>query len=113
MDKASEAEDGFTLILNELDKTFQYDDQVEMPRAFEKFFYGVRRDGQTLICHVADHREYLMEVEKHDVKIPEKVAGWLLLRQAGLTMEKKQLVQGRAKDLERTAVVESLYFLFG
>ena len=114
VDKASEAEDGFTLILNELDKTFQYDDQVEMPRAFEKFFYGVsRRDGQTLINYVADHREYLMEVEKHGVKIPDKVSGWLLLRRAGLTMEQKQLVQGRAKDMDLNGVTEALYFLFG
>ena len=90
VDKASEAEDGFALILNELDKTFQYDDQVEMPRAFENFFYGVsRRDGQTLINYMVDHSEYLMEVEKHGVKIPDKVSGWLLLRRAGLTMEQK------------------------
>ena len=92
------------MILEELDKTFQYDDQVqvEMPRAFEKFFYDglSRRDGQTLINYVADHREYLMEVERHGVNIPEKVAGWLLLRRAGLTMEQKQLVQGRAKELD-------------
>jgi hypothetical protein len=92
------------MILKELDKTFQYDDQVqvEMPRAFEKFFYDglSRRDGQTLINYVADHREYLMEVERHGVNIPEKVAGWLLLRRAGLTMEQKQLVQGRAKELD-------------
>lgn len=37
VEKASEAEDGFGMILAELDKTFKYDDQVEMPRAFEKF----------------------------------------------------------------------------
>ena len=114
VDKASEAEDGFMLILKELDKTFQYDDQAEMPRAFEKFFYGVnRREGQTLINYVADHREYLMEVEGHGVQIPDKVAGWLLLRRAGLTMEQKQFVQGRAKDLDQTGVTEALYFLFG
>ena len=113
VDKASEAEDGFMLILSELDKTFQYDDQVEMPRAFEKFFYHVnRRDGQALINYVADHWEHLLEVERHGVQIPDKVAGWLLLRRAGLTMEQKQLVQGRAKDLDQTGVAEALYFLF-
>lgn len=62
----------------------------EMPRACEKFFYGVcRRDGQTLINYVAEHREYLMEVA-HGVKIPDKMAGWRLLRRAGLTMEQKK-----------------------
>ena len=38
VDKASEDKDGFDLILRQLDQTFKYDDQVEMPRAFEKFF---------------------------------------------------------------------------
>eukprot|EP00435_Cladocopium_sp_Y103_P003506 s4281_g1.t1 len=32
VEKAPESEDGFALILAELDKTFKYDDQVEMPR---------------------------------------------------------------------------------
>ena len=49
-EKAAESEDGFMMILNELDKTFKYNDQVEMPRAFEKFFFGLhRREGQTMI----------------------------------------------------------------
>ena len=61
MEKVSEAEDGFSMILAELDKSFKYDDHVEMPRAFEKFVYGVsRKGGQTLINYVADHREALM-----------------------------------------------------
>ena len=67
-------EGAFDLILNELDSTFRYNEDVEMPRAFEKFFYGVsRKDGQTLINYMADHREALMEVEKHGVKVPDKV----------------------------------------
>eukprot|EP00435_Cladocopium_sp_Y103_P062950 s2481_g24.t1 len=114
VEKAAESDEGFNMILAELDKTFKYDDQVEMPRAFEKFFYGVsRKDGQTLINYVADHREALMEVEKHGVKIPDKVAGWIMLRRAGLTMEQKQMIQGRASDLTQTAVTEALYFLLG
>ena len=85
-----------------------------MPRAFEKFFYHVnKRDGQTFINYVADQRERFLEVEPRGVQIPDRVAGWLLLRTAGLTMEQKQLVQGRAKDLDQTGVTEALYFLFG
>ena len=57
-EKAAEAEDGFMMILTELGKTFKYDDQVEMPRAFERFFFGLhRREGQTMINYVADHRK--------------------------------------------------------
>ena len=114
VDKATESEDGFDMVLAELDKTFKYDDQVEMPRAFEAFFFKtVRRDGQTMINYVADHREALQEVEKHGVVIPEKVAGWLLLRRSGLSMEQKQLVQSKAPDLSQASVTEALYFLYG
>ena len=114
VDKATESEDGFAMILAELDKTFKYDDQVEMPRAFEAFFYKTsRRDGQTLINYVADHREALQELEKHGVVIPDEVAGWLLLRRAGLSFEQKQMIQGRASDFQSTSVIEALYFLFG
>ena len=38
------------MILAEFDKTFKYDDQVEMPRAFENFFCNIsRRDDQILL----------------------------------------------------------------
>lgn len=40
VDELLAKEDAFDLILNELDKTFKYNEQVEMPRAFERFFYG-------------------------------------------------------------------------
>jgi len=110
-EKAAESEEGFMMILTELDKTFKYDDQVEMPRAFERFFFGPhRREGQTMINYVADHREALAEVEKHGISIADKVAGW---RRAGLSTGQKQMVQGRASAFTQVSVVEALYFLFG
>lgn len=36
VDKAAEDKGGFDLTLRQLDQTFRYDDQVEMPKAFEK-----------------------------------------------------------------------------
>jgi hypothetical protein len=45
-----------------------------------------------MINYVADHREALAEVEKHGISIADKVAGWLLLRRAGLSTEQKQIV---------------------
>ena len=85
-----------------------------MPRAFEKFFFGLRRrEGQTMINYVADHREALAEVEKHGIRIADKVAGWLLPRRAELITEQKQMVQGRASEFTQTSVMEAIYFLFG
>ena len=114
VDKATEDKDGFDLILRQLDQTFKYDDQVEMPRAFERFFYGTsRREGQTLLNYVAEHREALAELEKHEIKLPDKLAGWVLLRRAGLSQEQRQLIQGRAPDFAQRAVTEAMYFLLG
>jgi len=60
---------GFDLIQAELDATFRYNEDVEMPRAFERFFYGLnRKPAKTLLAYVADHREALHEVEKHPRK---------------------------------------------
>ena len=76
----SKEDGGFDLILAELDATFRYNEDVEMPRAFERFFYGLnRKPDQTLLAYVADHREALHEVEKHGVQISDKVSGWILL----------------------------------
>jgi hypothetical protein len=105
-------EGAFDLILAELDATFRYNEDVEMPRAFEKFFYGTaRKPEQTLLSYVADHREALGEVEKHGVQISDKVSGWILLRRSGLTHEQKQLILSQNPKLTYAKVVEAMYFL--
>ena len=107
-------EGAFDLILAELDTTFRYNEDVEMPRAFEKFFYGTsRKPDQTLLSYVADHREALGEVEKHGVQISDKVSGWILLRRSGLTHEQKQLILSQNPKLTYAKVVEAMYFLLG
>ena len=105
---------GFDLILAELDATFRYNEDVEMPRAFERFFYGLnRKPDQTLMAYVADHREALHEVEKHGVQISDKVSGWILLRRSGLSSEQKQLIQSQCPKLSYDKVVEAMFFLLG
>jgi hypothetical protein len=107
-------EGAFDLILAELDATFRYNEDVEMPRAFEKFFYGTsRKPDQTLLSYVADHREALGEVEKHGVQISDKDTGWILLRRSGLTHEQKQLILSQNPKLTYAKVVEAMYFLLG
>ena len=109
-----EKENGFDVILAELDATFRYNEDVEMPRAFERFFYGLnRKPDQTLLAYVADHREALHEVEKHGVQISEKVSGWILLRRSGLSSEQKQLIQSQCPKLSYDKVVEAMFFLLG
>ena len=105
---------GFDLVLAELDATFRYNEDVEMPRAFERFFYGLnRKPDQTLLAYVADHREALHEVEKHGVQISDKASGWILLRRSGLSSEQKQLIQSQCPKLSYDKVVEAMFFLLG
>jgi hypothetical protein len=62
-------EGAFDLILAELDATFRYNEDVEMPRAFEKFFYGTsRKPDQTLLSYVADHREALAKLRSMEFR---------------------------------------------
>ena len=104
----------FDLLISELDTLFRYNEDVEMPRAFEKFFYGLnRKPDQTLMAYVADHRQALHEVEKHGVQISDKVSGWILLRRAGLTTEQKQLIQSQCPKLSYDKIVETMFFLLG
>lgn len=76
-DKLADEEDGFSKVLQMLDACFKYNEKVEMPRAFEKFFFSLhRRPDQTLLSYTTEHREHLREIEKYGVKIPTAVAGW-------------------------------------
>ena len=110
-----DAEHGFSRVLQILDKTFKYDDRVEQPRAFEKFFYQCnRRPGQTLMSYCSEHREFQREVEKHGIKIPSEITGWLLLRRSGLSQEQRQLVMSQTgSTLAEEKVEEALYYLYG
>ena len=114
-DKLADDEDGFNKVLQMLDACFKYNEKVEMPRAFEKFFFHLqRRPDQTLLAYTTDHREHLREIEKYGVKIPTAVAGWLLLRRAGLTMEQRQLVQTTVgSTMEERKIEEAMFLLFG
>ena len=110
-DKLCEDDQGFAQILDK----FFYNNRVEQPRSFEKFFYQVsRRPGQTLMSYCSEHREHQREVENHGIKLPDKIAGWLLLRRAGLSQKQRQLVLSQTSStLAEEKVEQALYYLFG
>ena len=114
-DKLVDEDEGFTRALKILDSCFKYNEKVEMPRAFEKFFYSLHRHPtQTLLSYTTEHREHLREIEKFGVKIPPAVSGWLLLRRAGLTAEQRQLVQTHVgATMEDLKIEEAMFLLFG
>ena len=112
---SEDKEGGFTKVIEILDKTFRYDARVEQPRSFEKFFYSLtRRYDQTLMSYCAEHREALREVEKHGIKLPTEITGWLMLRRSGLSQDQKHLVQSQCgSSLEESKVEEAMYYLYG
>jgi len=114
-EKLAESEDGFPRVLAMLDKCFKYDSRVEAPRSMELFFFTMgRRPEQTLLTYVSEHKERQREIEKHGIKVPDAISGWLLLKRAGLTMEQRQLVMSQCgSDTEISKVEGALYFLFG
>ncbi|CAJ1454178.1 unnamed protein product, partial [Effrenium voratum] len=115
VDAVTEKDDGFQDVIHQLDKAFQYDDRVEMPRTFEKFFYHLqRRPEMNLLAYCTEHREHLREIEKHKISIPPTISGWLLLRRANLTAEQRQMVLTHTSgELSLERVEASLYYLFG
>ena len=114
-DKLAEDAEGFAKVLQILDVVFKYDDRVEARRALENFFYAAgRQPQQTLLSYAADHREKKREVERHGIKVPESISGWLLLRRAGLTADQRHLVMSQCgSNTETMKVEEVMYFLFG
>lgn len=90
---APEAADGFDQVLRVLDKTFKYDDRVEMPKAIDRFFYQLgRRNEQTLMSYTADYREAYRDLQKHKITLPDAVRAWILLKKSGLSAEQRQMV---------------------
>ena len=109
-----EDEANFQKILDILDRNFKYDDRVQLPNDFEAYFVRLaRKPNQTILSFVTDHDEAYRQLSKHKVSLPEQVQGWHLLRKAGLTREQKQMVTLKAPSLEKSAVIESLYLLYG
>ena len=53
-------------------------------------------------------------MEKHGIRLPKEVTGWLLLRRIGLSQEQKQLVQSQCGPaLEEDKLEQAMYYLYG
>lgn len=110
-----ESSDALKKILSILDGRFQYDKSTELPDTFEEYFYrGNRKPRETLFDFIQRTRQATAKVAEHNVKLPEEVQGWLLLRRAGLSEDQKTLVTTQTgKDLKFDKVAEVLQTTFG
>ena len=109
-----EKSDAFNKLLKLLDKAFEYDNRVQLPGDFDKYFSGFQRhSGQTLLDYCTQHDELYNRLADHKVTLPTQVQGWHLLRRAGLTREQRQLVLTQALTLEKNKVQETLFLVLG
>ena len=114
--KLIEASDGFDQVIKLLDQNFQYDDRVECPKAMDRFFYQLtRRSEQTMLSFMTDFREAKREIEKHNIKLPDEVSAYILLKRCGLTVEQRQmtLTQIGNEKMTEAKVEQAIYYLFG
>lgn len=110
--KDLEKEDGLKKILARLDTQWQYDEKIEMPEAFENYFYRTAREpGQTLLEYVTNASQNLRELRKYKIELPDEVVGWLLMRRAGLTREQTQLIQTTVGTETKVENVEKALYL--
>ena len=109
-----EKSNAFNKLLKLLDKAFEYDNRVQLPGDFDKYFSGFQRhSGQTLLDYCTQHDELYNRLADHKVTLPTQVQGWHLLRRAGLTREQRQLVLTQAPTLEKNKVQETLFLVLG
>jgi hypothetical protein len=112
LDLELEKETGLKTILERLDKQWQYDEKIEMPEAFEKYFCKTsRQQGQTMLTYCTEAAQALRDLTKYQIVIPDEVANWLLMRRAGLTREQRQLVQTTVGVKTKVADVEKALYL--
>ena len=110
-----EKDDGLKSILQRLDSQWQYDDRVEMPDAVEKYFYKTQRKvGQSLLEFCTEHQQSLRELQKYKIALPDQVAGWLLLRKAGLSKDQQQMIYTQTgTDMSLNNIEKSMYMILG
>ena len=110
-----EKEEGIQAILRRLDTQWQYDERVEMPEAFERFFFRlVRKQGQSLLDYCSEFNQALRELKKFKIELPPEVSGWLMLRRAALTREQQLMIQTHiGTTLTLSAVEPALYLILG
>ena len=109
-----QADEHFNKLLKLLDAAFEYDNRVQLPADFDRYFVHLqRRSGQSLLQYVTEHDECLRRLSDHKIDLPKAVQGWHLLRKAGLTREQKQLIMTQAPTLERMKVQEAMFLVLG
>ena len=86
--------DGYSLVLSAIMEKYRPYLEVAVPAAIDRFFYGgEKQKGQSFAAYIAQKETSKIELENHlQEKLSTKIAGRILLRQAGLTEYQRELL---------------------
>ena len=112
---------GFAKIQKLLDEAFKYKARTEMHHLWDDYIYGFRRSRKmTLQEYIGKCRHYQRRIEAMktkdgiEMKLPEELYGWLLVRRGGFTKTQRELVfSACADDMGFKKVAEHLEATFG
>ena len=90
-------DNGFDLILEELDKVFEADNLTRAYCAFIDFVTYRRNNGEGFSTYIVEFEKKHREIEKYDVNFPTGVLAFFLLQVANLTPDHEKLVRTAAK----------------
>ena len=104
--------DGYEKIMEELDKVYMKDNTTQAFCAFKDFYEFKRSAGQNFSDFIVEYDQRYHKIEKFDMKLPEGVQAFFLLKAANLTVEAEKLARATAK-LEYKDMREKLARIFG
>ena len=105
-------DNGFDLILAELDKVFEADNVTRAYCAFKDFVTYRRNNGEGFSTYTVEFEKKHQEIEKYDMNLPTGVLAFLLLQAANLTPYHEKLVRTAAR-LEYKDMQEKIQKVFG
>ena len=89
--------DGYKKIIDELDKVYMKDNTTQAFCAFKEFYEFKRSAGQNFSEFIVEYDQRYHKIEKYEMKLPEGVQAFFLLKAANLTVESEKLARATAK----------------
>ena len=107
------AADGVTKILEKLGKIYKKDTLDSAYEAFENFIYFKRPDEMKVSNFVIEFEKRHLKAKTHGCQLSESILGFLLLNQAQLAKDKKDLIKATLDKLEYSQMKEKLLKVYG
>ena len=107
------AADGVKKILEKLGIIYKKDAVDSAYESFERFIYYKRPDEINVSDFVLEFEKRHLKAKSHGCLLSDDILGFLLLNQAKLSKEKKELIKATIDKLEYKKIKEKLLKVFG